>query len=87
MSGTTVIIYLACIIILIMIGKVFYVPLKHIFKLILNTILGGLLIYIVNIIGSSYNFHVGLNYATAIFTGVLGVPGVVVLIITKLLLQ
>ena len=74
MDGNTVIIYLACLIVLFMIGKVFYVPLKHILKLLLNTILGGFILYIVNIIGSSYNFHIGLNYATAIFTGILGVP-------------
>ena len=74
MDATTVIIYLACLIILLIIGKVFFVPLKHVFKLLLNTVLGGVLIYIVNIIGSSYNFHIGLNCATAIFTGLLGVP-------------
>ncbi len=74
MDGNTVIIYLACLIVLFIIGRVFYVPLKHILKLLLNTVLGGFLIYIVNIIGSSYNFHIGLNYVTAIFTGLLGVP-------------
>ena len=74
MDGNTVIIYLACLIVLFIVGRIFYVPLKHILKLLLNTVLGGFLIYIVNIIGSSYNFHIGLNYVTAIFTGLLGVP-------------
>lgn len=74
MDGTTVIIYLACIIVLLMIGKIFYIPLKHILKLLLNSVLGGFIIYIVNIIGSTYNFHIGLNYVTAIFTGILGIP-------------
>ncbi len=74
MDGNTVIIYLACLIVLFIIGKVFYVPLKHILKLLLNSILGAFLIYIVNIIGNSFNFHIGLNFATAIFTGILGVP-------------
>ena len=74
MDGNTVIIYLACLIVLFIIGRIFFVPLKHILKLLLNTVLGGFLIYIVNIIGSSYNFHMGLNYVTAIFAGLLGVP-------------
>lgn len=74
MDGNTVIIYLACLIVLLIVGKIFFVPLKHIAKLILNTILGGLLIYIVNIIGYSFNFHIGLNWVTAFFTGILGVP-------------
>ncbi|MCR5147199.1 MAG: pro-sigmaK processing inhibitor BofA family protein [Clostridia bacterium] len=86
MDLNTVIIYLACLIVIILIGKVFYVPLKHIVKLLINSLLGGLLIYIVNIIGASFNFHIGLNSFTAIFVGILGVPGVVVLVFVKLLI-
>ena len=85
MDLNTIIIYLACLIVLFIIGKIFYLPLKHIFKLLFNSVLGGVLIYIVNVIGGSFNFHIGLNIGTAIFTGILGVPGVVVLIFVKLL--
>ena len=74
MDGNTVIVYLACLIVLFIVGKIFYVPLKHIIKLLLNSILGGFIIYIVNIIGASFNFHIGLNLGTAIFAGILGVP-------------
>ena len=87
MDLNTIIIYLACLIVLFIIGKIFYLPLKHIFKLLLNSVLGGLLIYIVNIIGASFNFHIGLNLGTAIFTGILGIPGVIVLILVKILLS
>ncbi len=86
MDLNTVIIYLACLIVLFIIGKIFYLPLKHIFKLLFNSILGGVLIYIVNIVGVSFNFHIGLNLETAIFVGILGVPGVVVLILVRLLI-
>lgn len=40
MDINTVIIYLSCLIILFIIGRVFYLPLKHIFKLLLNSVLG-----------------------------------------------
>lgn len=86
MDVNTIIIYLACLIMLFIIGRIFYLPLKHIIKLLFNSILGGILIYVVNIIGGSFGFHVGLNIGTAIFTGILGVPGVVVLVLVKLLL-
>lgn len=86
MNLNSVIIYLACLIVIIIIGKIFYVPLKHIVKLIINSLLGGLLIYIVNVIGVSFNFHIGLNAVTAIFVGILGVPGVIVLILVKLII-
>ena len=59
MDGTSVIIYLACLIVIFIVGKIFFVPLKSIFKLLINSILGGILIYIVNIVGASFGFHIG----------------------------
>lgn len=49
-------------------------PLKKILKLILNSCLGAGLIYVINIVGEAWGFHVGLNLVTAIIVGVLGVP-------------
>lgn len=86
MDATSVIIYLACLIVIFIVGKIFFVPLKSIFKLLMNSILGGILIYIVNIVGESFGFHIGLNVGTALFTGLLGVPGVVFLVILKLVI-
>lgn len=86
MDGNTLIIFLACLVVLFIVGKIFFLPLKTIFKLIGNSILGGVLIYIVNIVGESFNFHIGLNVWTAIFAGLLGVPGVVVLILVRILI-
>lgn len=86
MSGNTVIIYLACLIVLFIVGKIFYLPLKSIIKLLLNSIIGGILIYIVNVVGASFGFHIGLNIGTSIFAGILGVPGVVFLVVLKLLI-
>ena len=70
----SIIVYLACIIFLFIIGRFFIIPLKSIAKIIGNSILGGILIFIVNAIGSLFNFHIGLNIGTAIITGILGVP-------------
>lgn len=49
-------------------------PLKKILKLIFNSCLGAGLIYVINIVGATWGFHVGLNLVTAIIVGVLGVP-------------
>lgn len=84
MDGNSIVVYLACIIFLFLIGKFFIVPLKYLAKILGNSILGGILIFIVNIIGSFFNFHIGLNIATAIITGILGVPGVILLVILKI---
>lgn len=74
MDSNSVIVYIACIIFLFIIGRFFIIPLKSIAKIIGNSILGGILIFIVNAIGSLFNFHIGLNIGTAIITGILGVP-------------
>lgn len=84
MDINSIIVYVACIIFLFLIGRFFIIPLKSIAKIIGNSIIGGILIFIVNAIGSLLNFHIGLNIGTAIVTGILGIPGVILLIILKL---
>lgn len=44
------------------------------------------MIYLINLVGAIFNFHIGLNYITAIFTGILGVPGVILLVILRVIL-
>ena len=70
----TIIVYLGCIIFLFLLCRIFILPLKSIVKLIGNSILGGILIFLLNLIGSLCNFHIGLNIGTAIITGILGIP-------------
>ena len=70
----SIIVYIVCIIFLFIIGRIFILPLKFIFKLIGNSILGGLLIFVINIIGEAFNFHIGLNIITAFVVGILGIP-------------
>ncbi len=77
-------IILGCIIVLWILGKVFSIPLRATLKLILNSVLGGLLIFIINLIGSAFQFHIGLNIGTSFLVGILGIPGVVLLITLKL---
>ena len=82
----SIITYIACIFFLFIFGKIFIVPIKTILKLIINSVLGGLTIFIINIIGSLWGFHIGLNLITSIFVGILGVPGAIVIGIIKIIL-
>ena len=81
-----IITYLACICFIFIFGRIFIVPLKKILKLILNSILGGVVIFIINLIGANFGFHIGLNLFTSILIGLLGLPGVVCIIVVKLLI-
>ena len=40
---------------------------KLIIKLIVNSIIGMLLIFLINKIGAIWNFHIGLNLFTSLF--------------------
>lgn len=87
MDITTIGTFVICIVLLFVLGKIFIWPLKNILKLVFNSILGGILIYIINIIGMSFNFHIGLNLVTAIFVGFLGVPGAILLVVLKIVIR
>lgn len=86
MDFNSIIAYIACVFFLFIFGKLFIVPIKTILKLIVNSVLGGITIFIINLIGSIWGFRIGLNLVTSIFIGILGIPGVIVIIIIKLIL-
>ena len=58
--------FLACICFIFIFGRIFIVPLKKILKLVFNSILGGITILLINLIGSAFGFHIGLNIFTSI---------------------
>lgn len=85
--NVNIITYLACICFLFLFGRIFIVPIKKILKLVLNSIIGGVVIFLINLVGANFGFHIGLNFFTSVLVGLLGLPGVVVLVIIKLLLE
>ena len=86
MDINNLIIFLGCIIIIFLVGKFFVVPLKIMLKILGNSVLGTLIIFLVNSIGELYEFHIGLNVITTLVVGILGIPGAILLIILKLFL-
>lgn len=67
------------------IGKMFLMPVRLIWKLIYNGVIGGVMLWIVNLVGASFNFELGINFVSALVAGFLGIPGVVILIAFKCL--
>ena len=70
--NSNLITYLACICFIFIFGRIFIIPLKKIFKLILNSILGGITIFVINLIGANFSFHIGLNFITSIIVRIIG---------------
>ncbi len=86
MEANSVMIFLGCVIFLFVIGRFLIWPLKTIGKLILNSLLGGILLFFINLIGGIFGFHIGVNYITAIIVGILGIPGAILLIVIKMMI-
>lgn len=68
-----IITYLACICFLFIFGRIFILPLKKILKLVFNSILGGICIYGINLIGGNFGFHIGLNFFTSVLIRIIGI--------------
>lgn len=66
--------------------KVFAWPIKILFKLIINGVIGTILLIIVNILGKYVGFYIGVNAITALIAGFFGIPGVIFLVVFKLFL-
>lgn len=79
-------IYVACIMGIMIIGKIFIIPIKIIIKLIMNSILGAILLYLINLIGVMWGLHIGINLITVIIVGVLGIPGAILLAVLSIFL-
>ena len=63
----TIIIFFGCVISIILFRKIIVSPLKLVIKLFLNSLLGAVIIGIINLIGGAFGFNIGLNILTAIF--------------------
>jgi len=85
-NTNAIIIFLGCIVAIILFGKMLILPIKLIVKLILNSLLGGVIIMLINWVGTSFGLHIGLNIFTAMFVGILGIPGTILLLIFKLII-
>lgn len=81
---TVLLAYAFGIILLYVVGRMFLMPLKLIFKLIYNGIIGGIMLWVVNLLGSNIGFTIAINPLTALVAGFLGLPGVILLILFKI---
>lgn len=76
--------YGAGLILLLIVAKLFLMPFRILLKLIGNAILGGALLWTINLIGSTLGFTIAINWASVLIVALLGIPGVALLIIWKL---
>ena len=76
--------YAGMVVLIFIVGKIFLWPLKMILKLVANSLIGGLIILIINAIGAGFGIFIPLNVLSALIVGVLGIPGAVLLLLLTL---
>ena len=73
--------YAVGIVLILLLGRILVFPLKVVLKLVYNGLIGGLALWLVNLIGAPLGFILPITVWTALLVGLLGIPGVALLIL------
>ena len=85
-TSLSILTYIGGLIGVMLIAKIFWRPFKILLKIFLNSVLGCILILIINTFSPYLHISIGLNPVTALVCGVLGVPGVILLALLQFFL-
>ena len=66
---------------ILLLGFFMVIPLKIVFKLVYNGLIGGVALWLINLIGAGFGFVLPITVWTALIVGFLGLPGVAILAI------
>lgn len=77
--------FIVGIIVLAVILWLFSISVKFLFKFILNSIIGFVLLVVFNFFGGIVGLYLPINIATAFITGFFGIPGIIILLLARYL--
>lgn len=86
MDLTMIVPFAIGVLVLFIVLKLLTLPMKLIVKLLINSIVGGITIFVINLIGANFNFAIDLNWFSAIIVGVLGLPGAIIVAILQFIM-
>ena len=74
--------YILGLLILFVTAKIFFTPFKRILKLLINSVLGAAILAIINLL--PLNIHIGINAISCLIVGILGIPGLCLLMLLQI---
>lgn len=80
----TVVGYLLGVLIAFCVAKILLKPIKFIIRIIINSILGVCFLALLNYFSPFLHIYIGINAVSALVLGVLGVPGLCLLMLLKI---
>ncbi len=75
--------YVAGLVIIFIFCRIFIKPIRWLVRLLINSILGGLILAAVNFVGGFAGITIIINPITSMLAGLLGVPGIILVIILQ----
>lgn len=75
----TILLYIICLLIPILLLKVFQKPLAWAIRLCFSCVIGGLALFLLNLLLMKTGFSFSINPFNALIVGVLGLPGIILL--------
>ena len=84
-TGNSILAYAIGLVLVFILCRIFIRPIKWAFKLLINTAIGGFILAIVNLVGGFAGITVVIGPFSALLTGLLGVPGVLLVIFLQYL--
>lgn len=74
-------------VILYIVAQVISQPIKLLWKLVLNSAIGLVLLLLTNYLGGYFSFNVPINFITILIAGFLGIPGIILIICFQILIR
>ncbi len=78
--------FLVALIVLFLVLKIIAAPIKIIIKLMLNALAGGVVLFLINMIGAGLGFVLDINWITSLIVGIFGMPGVILVILLQIVM-
>ena len=63
--------------------KIFATPIRWALKLLLNAVLGFVMLFVFNFLGGFIGLSITVGWVSAIVAGVLGIPGIILLLLIE----
>ena len=81
MESVSMIVVIAAIVLaVILVLRILSKPIRFLFKLLINTVLGFVLLWIINFFGGAIGLALEFSLINALVIGLLGIPGVLLLL-------
>ena len=78
--------FLIALIVLYIVLKIIAAPVKIIIKLMMNAFVGGVVLFLINLVGAGFGFVLNITWLTSLIVGIFGVPGVVLVILLQMVM-